>query len=214
MGKKDLRVDAYISQSADFAKPILRHLRELVHKACPEVEETIKWSRPHFLRERMLCSMGSFKTHCAFGFWKGDLFLDEKSMKAKTHSMGNLGRIKTITDLPPDDELIGYVQKAVELNKAGVATPQATRSQTKEPRDLAVPVDLESALKENREAFATFHAFSYSHKKEYVEWLTEAKTEQTREKRVRTTIEWLSEGKPRNWKYMARPSYFPPERGK
>lgn len=198
MGSRDTRVDAYIAKSADFAKPILNHLRELVHKACPDVEETMKWSFPHFQYKGMLCSMASFKEHCAFGFWKGSLIVGGDPDLEQ--AMGQFGRITKLTDLPSKTVLTGYVKKAMELNDTGVKSP--TRSKPKgPPKELVVPDDLTAALKRNKAARATFDAFSPSKKREYVEWVTEAKTDATRSKRLETAIEWMAEGKPRYWKY-------------
>jgi len=197
MPSADPRIDAYIDKSADFAKPILTHLRKLVHKACPDVEETWKWSFPHFDHKGVLCSMAAFKQHCSFGFWKQSLLESDAIPKTKT-AMGSFGRITSLKDLPPDKVMIGLIHQAMELNEKGIKTPQKKPSEKKE---LVVPEELTKALSKNKAANAQFEKFSYSHKKEYIEWITEAKTEPTRLKRLATTIEWLSEGKSRNWKY-------------
>jgi uncharacterized protein YdeI (YjbR/CyaY-like superfamily) len=198
MGTRDPRVDAYIERSAEFAKPILRHLRAVVHETCPDVEETMKWSFPHFMYEGMLCSMASFKEHCAFGFWKGSLIVEQDGETAE-RAMGQFGRIATLSDLPPKRLLAGYIKKAMALNESGVTA----RPRLKQPRKaLSVPDYLAAALKKNKRAFATFEAFSPSHKREYVEWIAEAKGEDTRQRRLEQAIAWMSEGKPRNWKYM------------
>lgn len=198
MGTRDPRVDAYIANSADFARPILAHLREVVHSACPDVEETMKWSFPHFMYGGMLCSMASFKEHCAFGFWKGALVLGDDG--ASEGAMGQFGRITAVSDLPSKRALSGYIKKAMALNADGVKAP--TRKKPAAKRELAVPDDLARALRKNRKAAASFERFSPSHRREYIEWITDAKREDTRERRLETTIEWLAEGKPRNWKYM------------
>ena len=199
MGTRDARVDAYIENSADFAKPILAHLREVVHEACPPVEEAMKWSFPHFAYHGMLCSMASFKQHCAFGFWKGELILEQGGERAK-EAMGHFGRITSVDDLPPRDVLIGYVHQAMQLNESGAKTPSRSRKEKRE--ELPVPDDLSAALEQNPAALSTFNAFSPSHRREYVEWITEAKTEATREKRLRQAVEWMAEGRSRHWKYV------------
>jgi uncharacterized protein YdeI (YjbR/CyaY-like superfamily) len=199
MGTRDARVDAYIAKAAEFAKPILSHIRETIHSACPEVVETMKWSFPHFDYKGLLCSMASFKEHCAFGFWKGSLIVDKDNRPAE-QAMGQFGRITALSDLPAKKVLTGYVKQAMKLNEDGVKSP--TRSKPKVPRELVVPRDLENALQANAAALATFEKFSVSHKREYVDWLSEAKTETTRNRRLTQAIEWLAEGKPRNWKYM------------
>jgi uncharacterized protein YdeI (YjbR/CyaY-like superfamily) len=198
MGTRDPRVDAYIARSAEFARPILTHLREVVHAACPEVEETVKWSFPHFMHQGMLCSMAAFKAHCAFNFWKGALVMDGDGGSAE--AMGQFGRITTLAELPPKTVLSGYVRKAMALNESGARAP-ARRKAAPKPA-LAVPDDLAGALRTHRKAAATFEGFSPSQRREYIEWITEAKGESTRARRLTTTIEWLAEGKPRNWKYM------------
>ncbi len=199
MGTRDARVDAYIAQSAEFARPILAHLREVVHAACPEVEETMKWSRPHFDYKGMFCGMAAFKEHCAFGFWKHSLVV-EKGGDGVEKGMGQFGRITRLADLPSKKVLTGYIKLAKQLNDEEVKSP--TRSKPKAPRELVVPDDLAKALAGNTAARATFEKFSPSNKREYVDWLTEAKTETTRTRRLATAVEWLAEGKPRNWKYM------------
>jgi uncharacterized protein YdeI (YjbR/CyaY-like superfamily) len=199
MGIRDERVDAYIAKSAGFARPILEHLREVVHAACPEAEESMKWSFPHFSYRGMLCSMAAFKEHCAFGFWKGSLVLGEDN-SSNEPAMGQFGRLKTLEDLPSREILGDLVRKAMELNEAGVKAP--TRSKPRADREILVPDDLKGALQGNPAARATFEGFSPSNKREYVEWITEAKTSATRNRRLETAVEWMAEGKPRNWKYM------------
>jgi uncharacterized protein YdeI (YjbR/CyaY-like superfamily) len=199
MGTRDDRVDAYIARSADFARPILTHLRDVVHAACPDVEETMKWSFPHFMYKGMLCSMASFKEHCAFGFWKSSLIVGKGDGDVEK-AMGQFGRITQLSDLPSKKVLSDYINQAMKLNDTGVKPP--TRSKPKEPKDVVVPDDLASALGKNKKALTTFEKFAPSHKREYIEWITEAKTETTRARRLETAIEWMAEGKPRNWKYM------------
>ena len=199
MSKNDPRVDAYIVKSADFAKPILKHIRKTVHAACPQVEETMKWSFPHFDFKGILCSMAAFKEHCSFGFWKGELILGHGPGGADGEGMGHFGRLTAVSDLPNDKVLLAYIRKAGELNEAGVKKPVPLRP--KVGKELSVPDYFTAALKKNKKAGATFEDFSYSHKKEYVEWITEAKQEETRSRRIKTALEWLAQGKPRHWKY-------------
>jgi uncharacterized protein YdeI (YjbR/CyaY-like superfamily) len=199
MGTRDDRVDAYIARSPEFARPILTHLRDVVHAACPEVEETMKWSRPHFVYKGMLCGMSAFKEHCSFGFWKSSLVFVKGRDDVKD-GMGQFGRITQVSDLPSKKILSGYIKEAMKLNDAGVTSP--IRSKPRTPREVIVPDDLAVALQKNKKALAAFEKFPPSHKREYVEWITEAKTEATRTKRLDTAIEWMAEGKPRNWKYM------------
>lgn len=198
MATMDPFVDTYIEKSKDFAKPILNHIRELIHETCPDVVETKKWSFPHFDYKGMMCSMASFKEHCALNFWKQSL-LDETVFPAEKTAMGSFGRITSIKDLPDDKTMKKLILEAMRLNDEGIKVEKAPVS--KEKKELVVPEILTTALESNALASETFNNFPYSCKKEYVEWITEAKTEATRDKRLATTIEWLAEGKRRNWKY-------------
>ena len=196
MGKKDPRVDAYIAAAAPFARPILKSLRKSVHAACRDAEETLKWGHPHFLYRGMLCGMAAFKAHCAFGFWKDTLVVGADRAGG---AMGQLGRITALSDLPPDKVIAGWIVKAMKLNEQGVPAP---RKAAGKPRPApAVPADLAAALAKTPAARKTFADFSPSCKREYIEWITEAKREETRAKRLATTLEWLVQGKKRNWKY-------------
>ena len=199
MGKKDPRVDAYIANAAPFAQPILKHLRKIVHKGCPQVEETIKWSMPHFDYKGILCGMAAHKQHCSFGFWRGAEGALEESRR-DADGMGHFGRITSLHDLPDDETLVGYVRRVAELKDAGVKEPRRAPVK-KERTELEVPDYFAAALRNNRKAQETFDGFSYSHRKEYLEWITGAKREETRESRLATALEWLAEGKARNWKY-------------
>jgi len=193
-------VDQYIANSAEFAIPILEHLRRLVHLADARIEEKIKWSMPFFDCKGTVCHMAAFKNHCAFGFWKASLMEDEfKIFKERGDGMGWLGKIKSFKDLPEDEVLIAYIQQAIELNEKGIKLPPKNKS--KEAKEFVVPEYFLKALMEDPEAMATFQNFSLSNKKEYVFWLEEAKTEATRLKRLETSIDWLAEGKTRMWKY-------------
>ena len=202
MARKDSRVDACIAKSAAFAQPILKHIRKLVHAGCPEVEETIKWQFPSFMYKGMVCGMAAFKNHCTFGFWKHELIFEKDKLAAngEERGMGQFGRITSLSDLPEDNVLLGYIKEAVRLNDEGVKVPSRARPKKKMP--LVVPDYFMKELKKNKKALAVFEGFSYSHKKEYTEWITEAKAEATRKRRIDTAIQWMTEGKARNWKYM------------
>jgi uncharacterized protein YdeI (YjbR/CyaY-like superfamily) len=156
----------------------------------------MKWSFPHFDHKGTVCSVASFKQHCAFGFWKQSL-MEQDAFPAEKTAMGSFGRITSVKDLPSDKVMIQLIQQAVELNEKGVKLVK----KPVEKKELVIPKDLTAALSKNKTANATFDKFAYSHKKEYVQWIEEAKTEATRNKRIATTVEWLSEGKSRNWKY-------------
>jgi uncharacterized protein YdeI (YjbR/CyaY-like superfamily) len=196
MGSLDPRVDAYIAKAAPFARPILQYLRDTVHSAVPEVSETMKWSVPHFDYHGIFCSMAAFKAHCAFGFWKGALlFPDAPAEKA---AAGHLGRIESLDDLPPKRELVALLKKAARLNAEGT---KVERERKVKP-DLETPADLHGALKRNKAARETFEKFSPSQRRDYVEWLIEAKSDATRQRRLEQAVEWIAEGKPRHWKYV------------
>jgi len=199
---KEKKIDAYISKSADFAKPILTHIRELVHKACPDAEEKIKWGMPFFdYKGEMLCHMASFKQHAVMGFWKASLMKDPlfvENAKSET-AMGHLGRITSLKDMPSDKKIIGWIKEAMDLNDKGIKLPAKVKPADK--KELVVPDYFLKALAKNKKAKQAFENFAYSHKKEYLMWITEAKTEETRNKRMATTLEWLAEGKSRLWKY-------------
>jgi len=200
MPTTDPFVDAYIEKSNDFAKPNLKHIRALVHNACPDVVETKKWSFPHFdYKGEMMCSMAGFKEHCAFNFWKQSL-LDQTAFPAEKTAMGSFGRIKSLDDLPDAKTMKKLIGDAMKLNDDGIKV--AKPKPTGEKKELVVPDVLLEALATNDAAADTFNNFPYSKKKDYVEWITEAKTDATREKRLATTIEWLAEGKSRHWKYQ------------
>jgi len=194
MPKKDPRVDDYVKKAQPFARPVLKHLRQLVHRACPSVQETMKWRMPFFEQKGPICMMAAFKEHCVFGFWKGKLLFGKEDEGA----MGHFGRLTSIEDLPGDKQLIGYIKRAVELNERGVQKKRTPRGTQK----ITAPADLKSALAKNAKARKTFENFSYSHKKEYVGWITGAKRDETRKRRLKTAIQWLSQGKPQNWRYL------------
>jgi uncharacterized protein YdeI (YjbR/CyaY-like superfamily) len=200
----DPRIDAYIGKSAEFARPILTHIRELIHKACPEATETIKWGMPFFVTDgALLCNMASFKQHCSFGFWNAGLLSDPKGVlqvKDRT-AMGHFDRITALKDLPADKTVLALIREAASLNAKGIKKPVVKKAAKPE---LPMPPALAAALKKNKTAKTNFDKMPPSHRREYIEWITEAKTDATRDKRVATTIEWVSEGKSRNWQYMKR----------
>ena len=196
MGRRDPRVDAYIAKAAEFARPILEEIRARVHAACPEVEETSKWRMPAFEYEGPLCGMAAFKQHCVFGFWKSALVLG--AVRPDENPMFR-DKLTTLKDLPAKGEFRARVRKAMELNERGIKVPRATRAAK---AAIPVPDYFLAALKKHKKAQAAFDAFSPSHRREYLEWITDAKSEATRTRRVAQAIEWMAEGKPRNWKYM------------
>jgi uncharacterized protein YdeI (YjbR/CyaY-like superfamily) len=196
MGTKNPRLDVYIAKSADFAKPILKQLRETVHAACPEVEETMKWSFPHFTYKGMLCSMAAFKAHATFGFWKQELVV--KAAGKDGAALAQRPRFESVADLPSKKSLTACIRVAMMLNDEGVKVDRPK----KEKGELVIPGDLTAALKKNKKAAATFAAFSPSHQREYVEWITDAKTDETRQRRMKQAVEWMAEGKSRHWKYQ------------
>jgi uncharacterized protein YdeI (YjbR/CyaY-like superfamily) len=195
MGTHDPKVDTYIEKAAPFARPILRHLREVVHANCPEVVEETKWGMPHFRYKGMFAGMAAFKEHCTFGFWKHELIVGED--KKHEEAMGSFGRITTLSDLPSKRALGGYVKIARKLNDEGVKLVRKKRPK----KALVVPPELVAALAKNKKARAFFEGLSPSHQREYAEWIAEAKGAETKARRLATTLEWLAEGKHRHWKY-------------
>ncbi len=196
-------IDEYIKEARPFAKPVLNKLRSLVHQACPQVEESVKWGMPAFGYQGPLCHMAGFKEHCVFGFWKESLLKDPKGyiQKRANHggdAMGHFGKIKSLDDLPPDRILLDLIRQAVRLNEQGIKVPKAPADKSK---NIAIPDELLKALSKNKKAEDVFNKFPPSAQRDYAEWISEAKTEPTRLKRLETTIAWLLEGKRKNWKY-------------
>lgn len=192
-------VDAYIANAAPFARPILEKIRKAYHKAHPEIVEVIKWGVPHYDYKGPLGNMAGFKQHVGYGFWKSKLMEDPHGiLTASEHAMGGM-KVRAINDLPSENVLIEYIRQAIRLNEEGV---KVVRPKRPTPAPADVPDDLAKALKKSPAARKTFENFPPGQKREYVEWITSAKQEVTREKRLATAIEWMGEGKPRNWKYM------------
>lgn len=199
MRHRDQRVDAYIAKAAPFARPILEHVRAIVHEGCPDVEEAIKWGMPGFLYGgRLLCGMAAFKAHASFGFWKHALVVGEGEEQA---GMGSFGKLETVRDLPPKKQLVAYVKKAAALDAQGARASPARKAAA--PKAAPVPTpEFAAALRRHKAAAATFKAFPPGRQREYVEWIAEARREETRDRRIAQAVEWLAEGKQRNWKYM------------
>jgi len=195
--REDLRIDAYIARSADFAKPILNRVRRLVHAACPDVEETIKWGAPFFVYKGILLAMPAFQRHCALIFWKGQLLF--KTFPAKDNPRRKLRHIQSFADLPTNRILTGYIRKAVELNEAGVKIP---RPRPKAKQYVVVPRYFLAALGKNKKTLTAFEHFSPGCRREYVEWITGAKREETRARRIKRAVEQIAKGKPLNWQYQ------------
>jgi uncharacterized protein YdeI (YjbR/CyaY-like superfamily) len=197
MPTTDKRIDAYVAKSPDFAKPILIRLRELVHEACPDCEETLKWGHPTFMYGgAIMCGMLAFKERCGLHFWKGVLIVPEGSDDGQWAKLSHLTKV---SDIPPKKAMAGYFKKAMALNDSGETVPKRP---VKPKKELAAPDVFLAALKKNKKAQATFDGFSPSHKREYLEWIIDAKAEETRMRRIAQAVEWMAEGKPRNWKYM------------
>ncbi len=198
MGTRDKRIDAYIAKAAPFARPILRHLRAVVHEGCPEVEETLKWGMPSFTYHGILCGFAAFKAHAVFGFWRGTLIVGKDHAKTQ-EAMGQFGCLASLKDLPSKRVLLGYVKEAMRLNEQGIKAPPKHKPRKKA---LPTPADLAAGLRKRPKAKAAWAEFSPSARREYLEWITEAKHAETRAKRLKTTLTWVAQGKQRNWKYM------------
>lgn len=196
MATRDKRVDAYITKAPPFAKPILTTVRGWVHEGAPACEETLKWGHPSFVQEGILCGMVAFKAYCGVHFWQGKNVASE--FTGPKGPAQQLGKLFTVKDLPSKKTFLAYVKKAVELNSSGVKVSR----QTKPRKALAMPPEFRKAIDRSGKARGTFDAFPPSHQREYIEWISEAKQDATRERRIAQALEWLEEGKPRNWKYM------------
>jgi uncharacterized protein YdeI (YjbR/CyaY-like superfamily) len=203
----DPKVDVYIAKAAPFAQPVLVHLRALVHKACPEVVEEIKWGRPFFVhRGTILCNVSAFKAHCSFGFWGAEI---GRVLRAdgvvKDGGMGSLGKITSVKELPPEKQMLGYLRQAVALIESGKGDNRVVmaRRVVKAPKPpVEAPAEFTAALKKNKAANAAYAALSPSCKREYAEWIAEAKRPETRQRCIAQAVEWIGEGKQRNWKYQ------------
>jgi len=207
MAQTDPKMDAYIAKAQPFAHPILSHLRKLLHKGCPGVEETVKWSHPFFeYRGAILCHMAAFNSHCSFGFWGEEIGAVLREANAvQGGAMGTLGKISSRRDLPSDKAMLGWIREACKFIESGNYTSPITarRKVVKAPKPAPkAPAEFSAALKKNKKASAVFVAFSPSCKREYDDWIAEAKRPETREKRIKTAVEWIAEGKQRNWKYQ------------
>ena len=204
MAQYDPRIDAYIEKSAPFAKPILEHIRQVVHQASPLITETVKWGMPFFEYKGPVCMMASFKQHLGFGFWKASRLKDPQSLlkgSDEEAAAGSFGRIMSMNDLPDDEALIGFVHQVIAINESGV---KEAKKPAAPKAELTMPEDFKNLLSADSKVLGNFENFSPSKQREYLEWITEAKTEETRDKRMATAIEWIGEGKTRNWKYQTR----------
>jgi len=197
MATRDPRIDAYIGKAQPFAQPILKRIRKAVHTACPDAVETVKWSMPAFEYKGPLVGMAAFKAHCTLGFWKASLMTSVPQDK-RGQAMGHFGRFESIADVPPETALVKMIKEAARLNDAGAKVPRTRKAPKPAPK---TPPYMLAALKQNSKALAAWQAFPPSHQREYIEWITEAKTEETRSRRLETAIGWIAERKGRNWKY-------------
>jgi uncharacterized protein YdeI (YjbR/CyaY-like superfamily) len=194
-GARDPRVDAYIAKAQPFAQPILTHLRAMVHQHVTGSDETMKWGMPHFsFCGQNLANMGAFKAHAAFGFWR---HAEVMGAPEREGGMGSLGKLTALDDLPSDEEMVAYITKAAALCTEG----KPKRPAPKPKAALDLPDDLGAALRANAAAQGHWDAFSPGKRRDYIEWVVEAKREETRAKRIETIVEWVAEGKDRNWKY-------------
>ncbi len=199
----DSCIDTYIQSAAPFAQPILTKLRQLIHRGCPDVVETIKWGMPFFEYKGPLCNFAAFKQHCSFGFWKASLIVDPKNylQPQAAHggeAMGNLGKISSLKNLIPEKIFIDFIKQAVKLNEDGIKIEKTKKTPAK---GIKPSNEFQISLNKNKKAKSNFDKFSPSQRNEYIGWINEAKTEVTKNKRIATSIEWIEVGKRRNWKY-------------
>ena len=195
MNHTDPRINEYIARSQAFATPILRRIKAIVHAGCPDVEETLKWGTPSFSYRGILCGRASFKAHCVFGFWKSELLAErfQSSKESAGEAMSQFGHLKTVKELPSRTTMLRLVRLAAQLNEGGIKS--AAPPKTALPKAVRAPADLLAALQNNARARAGYDNLSPSQKREYIEWITEAKRDETRKRRVATAVEWLAEGR-------------------
>ncbi|KAF2080744.1 YdeI/OmpD-associated family protein [Flavobacterium sharifuzzamanii] len=193
-------VTAYIAKMADFAKPILNHLREVIFSACPEAEENIKWGTPHYsYKGDHLVMMGGFKQHCSFSLYKAELMKDaeiQASVKAGK-KFGYMDKIKDLSELPSKEKLTAYIKEAMVFNENGTAKPKPVKE--KSTAEVVAPKEFVDALKKDTKATEIFESKSPSFRKNYIIWIADAKTDETRNKRISQSLEWIAEGKDRFW---------------
>jgi uncharacterized protein YdeI (YjbR/CyaY-like superfamily) len=201
MATTDRRIDAYIAKARPFAQPILKRIRNAVHAGCPGVTETIKWSMPAFEYKGPLVGMAAFKAHCGLAFWKASLMKTIPRALRSRDAMGQFGRFESIDDVPSERALVQMVTEAVALNEAGAKVARKRGAPKPPPK---APADLMAALRKQAKALASWKTFPPSHQREYVVWITEAKTPETRTRRLETAVAWIAEGRGRNWKYERR----------
>jgi uncharacterized protein YdeI (YjbR/CyaY-like superfamily) len=194
---RDPRIDAYIAKAAPFARPILEHVRQRVHAVVPDAEETLKWSAPGFtLNGKILLMMAAFKAHAAVNFWRGQ---EIRGKAASDDAMGQFGKLTSVGDLPPDHEFDELIREAAKLT----GTAPAPRKPKHEPKPAPdMHPDFAAALANAPKAKEALDSFPPSAQRDYLEWISEAKQDATRAKRIATAIEWLGEGKRRHWKYQ------------
>ncbi|MBB5058581.1 uncharacterized protein YdeI (YjbR/CyaY-like superfamily) [Granulicella aggregans] len=200
------KLDAYIADAPEFAQPILTHLRGLVHRASPEIEEAIKWRQPFFLhRGSLLCFMAAFKQHCSFGFWGAEMSAVMKQDGREGEdgakgSRGAFGRITSVADLPSNKEMLGYIKQAIAFTETATDAPKPARTRKPKP-EVEPPAEFALAIKQSDGATKAFAALSPSCRREYINWILEAKRAETKERRIQTAVQWITEGKSLNWKY-------------
>jgi hypothetical protein len=197
------KVDSYIAKAPAFAQPILSHIRALVHKAAPEIEETVKWNRPFFLhRGKLLCNMAAFTKHCGFGFWGPEMaVVVREDGFDPSESSGSFGRLASLKDLPPDKKLLGYLRQAVVFAESSAGRPKPAAKVRVPKPEVQPPEEFLAAIKKKKGAADAFAKLAPSCRREYLNWILEAKRPETRERRIETSVEWISEGKSLNWKY-------------
>lgn len=190
---REPRIDAYIAKARPFARPILEKIRERIHAVMPEVEEAMKWSHPTYCKDgKIVLGTAAFKEHAAVNFWRGQ----ELGLDTRDGAMGQLGKLTSVEDLPKD--LDRMIARAAELSTRA-PKPRKTKHEPR-PQPVMHP-EFAASLERAPKARASLEAFSPSAQREYLEWIAEAKQDATRQKRIASAVEWLSQGKRRNWKY-------------
>jgi hypothetical protein len=200
------QVTAYAAAMPAYAQPIFAHLRALIHTTCPDTDEAIKWSIPHFERDGdYLCIFAASPGHASFTFYKQQLMSDPRlrdnlNLPAIKRFMG---RLTSLSDLPDDATLAAMLQEAADLNARGVRLPdRAPKTPPVIDMPSAVATAVATALAANPAAQAVWDAKSAAWRKDYLVWITAAKTDPTRDARIAEALDWIADGKARFWKYQ------------
>lgn len=195
MNEASENITAYIEKATPEFKEVMIALRSVLNNPNFDIKEDWKWGAPNFNNEGMICWLAHFRNHVGMNFFKGTLIKDKYNLF--THYREEKGnrqlKFSDINQIIPE-QIEYYIEEAIKLNQENIKV-------VKKEIDTSLPLDLETELNNNPKAKMFFESLAPSYKRDYIEWIEEAKREATRTKRLATTMEWLSEGKKKNWKY-------------